>query len=296
MTSRIDTLKFYEYCRIPVDELENHPDSKITFKLKQTALEVDRCAANMMADEVIENNKTDRITRWVLPVGFHDQVHLFVDRVNRERISLKNVFIITMDDYLDWNCRPYPEGHQFNTSARFERVFYDKIDPELTVPANQRFRPLYNNLDLVDNLVDSWGGLDTVYGGLGFRGLVAFCEAPYSPWFTITEDEYCQMKTRIYPLNDDTTIAYAVRNLGGLTHMRPPLAISIGMKSMLKTKRLVLTSTTGEWKRAAVRALMFLDPTVEYPATLFPNKVDEVILVCDRNTAEAPIQPDNLNS
>lgn len=292
MSSTMNTEKLFAYCRIPVEELENHPDSRIKIRIHNTAQEVDQHAADMMIEEVIRNNRENKPTRWVLPCGFHEQNRLFVSRVNKEHISLKNVFIITMDDYLDWNCRPYPEDHPyFNITARFKHNFYDKIDPELNVPEEQRFHPLYNDLDLVDNVVDEWGGLDTVYGGLGFRGLIAFCEAPLSPWFTVTEQDYCEMKTRICPLNDDTTIAYAERNFGGLTQVRPPLAVSIGFKSMLKTKRVVFTSTTGAWKRTAVRVLMFNEPTVEYPATLFPGRVNEVLLICDKNTAESPLPP-----
>ncbi len=290
MASRIDTKKLYEYCRIPAEQLVNHPDSRVTLKVEKDQHGVDVFAANYMINEVIENNKRGLPTRWVLPTGFHEQSQIFVSRVNAERISLKNVFIIEMDDYLDWNCRPYPEDHPyFNTHMNFKRAFYDKMDPELAVPENQRFRPLVNNLDFVDDLVDSWGGLDTVYGGLGFRGLVAFCEPPYSPWYTVTEDEYRNMKTRIFPLNYDTTIAYAERRSGGFTHNRPPMEISIGMKSMLKAKKLVLTCATGDWKRTAVRVLMFNEPTVEYPATLFTDVVDEVILVCDEKTIQPPL-------
>jgi hypothetical protein len=53
----------------------------------------------------------------------------------------------------------------------------------------------------------------------------------------------------------------------------------------------VLISTTGAWKRTAIRVLMFMESTVEYPITLFPGRVGEVILVTDRNTALPPLPP-----
>ncbi len=292
MTSHMDKKKLFEYCRIPVEELENHPDSRIRIKIYEESKKVYEHAAQIMIDEVLANNKKGKPTRWVLPVGPSDQYKIFIDYVNRERVSLKNLHIFQMDDYLDWNCRPFPKDNPyFNLAAKFERVFYNKIDPELTVPVEQRHRPEYNNLDAMDEAVETLGGLDTVFAGLGFRGLVAYCEAPLSPWFSVTEEEYCQMKTRIYPINVDTTIATAQRKFGGLTFFNPPLAISIGFKSMLNTKRVVFLSTTGAWKRTAVRVLMFNEPTVEYPATLFTDKVDEVLLLCDQNTAASPLPP-----
>jgi len=67
------------------------------------------------------------------------------------------------------------------------------------------------------------------------------------------------------------------------------MAITIGFKSMMNTKRVVLFSTTGQWKRTAIRVLMFAEPTVEYPATLFTGVVPEVIMITDRNTAAPPL-------
>jgi glucosamine-6-phosphate deaminase len=290
MSSSIDREKLYKYCSIPISELANHPDSRIELKLYKESKDVYITAANMMADEVIENNKNNLPTKWVLPAGPNNQYKHFIERVHKEKISLKNVFIFLMDEVLDFNCRPYPLDHpNFSFEGRMNRIFYDKIDPALNVPQSQRFIPRYNDLDTVDEKIEEMGGLDSVYGGLGFRGLVAMCEAPYSPFFTVTEDDYCNMKTRIWPINVDTTISSAERSWGGLTHILPRLAISIGFKSLLNTKKMIFISTTGSWKRTAVRMLMFHEPTVEYPATLFTDKTD-VILLADENTAAAPIK------
>ena len=79
-------------------------------------------------------------------------------------------------------------------TGRFNRNFYDRIDPDLNVPEEQRFMPRYNDLETCDRVIEKMGGLDTVFGGLGFRGLVAFCEPDYSPWFTVTEDDYANLK------------------------------------------------------------------------------------------------------
>jgi glucosamine-6-phosphate deaminase len=292
MTSRLNKNKLFEYCRIPVEELENHPDSRVAIKIYEESKKVYEHAAQLMIEEVVANNKIGNPTRWVLPAGPSDQYKIFIDYVNSEHISLKNLHVFLMDDYLDWNCRPFPKDNPyFNLAAKFDRIFYDKINPELNVPMEQRHHPEYNNLDAMDEAVAAVDGLDTVFGGLGFRGLVAYCEAPLSPWFSVTEEEYCEMKTRIYPINVDTTIATAQRKFGGLTHMNPPLAVSIGFKSMLQTKKVVFICTTGAWKRTAVRVLMFNEPTVEFPATLFTDKVDEVLLLCDKNTAASPLPP-----
>lgn len=290
MSSKLNRDQLFEICRIPVDQLYDHPASRIKIKILDTASEVFSLTAQTMIDELVVNIKHNRPTRWVLPAGPNEQFKIFINYINQNKISLESLHIFLMDDYLDWNCRPFPTEHPyFNLAAKFNRIFYDKIDDSLNVPPSQRHFPKYNDLDAMDEAVDAVGGLDTVYGGLGFRGLVAYCEPPHSPWFTVTEQDYCEMKTRVYPINVETVISSSQRRFGGLTEMIPPLAVSIGFKSLLKTKRVILLSTTGAWKRTAVRMLMFHEPTVEYPATLFTDKVDEVILIVDQNTAEAPL-------
>jgi glucosamine-6-phosphate deaminase len=292
MASRMDTRKLMEYCRIPTEKLEKHPDSRIKLRVFDPTETLYVHAGNMMADEVVANNKAGRPTKWVLPAGPNNQYRYFIERVNKERISLENVYVFLMDEVLDFNCRPYPLDHPyFSAEGKFKKKFYDLIDPGLNVPSDHRFMPRYNDLETCDAKIEELGGLDTVFGGMGFRGLVAFCEPDYSPWFTVTEEDYCNMLTRIWPINPDTTIASAERNFGGLTHHLPRLGVSIGMKSMLNTRRVVFLCATGAWKRAAIRILMFHEPTVEYPATLFTDKVEEVIVLTDPNTAAPPLPP-----
>ncbi len=290
MASSIDVKKLYQWCSIPAADLENHPDSKIKLKVFARKNDVSSLVGNMMADEVIANNKIGACTRWILPAGPMAQYEIFIDRVNHERISLENVYAFHMDDFLDWQGRPYPVvNNYFSLKANMLADFYGKIDPKLTIPEENRFFPDINNIDLLDKKIEELGGVDTVWAGLGYKGLVAFCEAPNSPYIAITEEEYANSRTRIVHLNEDTLIACSERDVGGLVQAIPPMAITIGFKSMLAAKRAVFIVTTGSWKRTAIRMLMFSEPTLEYPATLFPKYIPEVIAVCDENTAEPPL-------
>lgn len=291
MGSRIDKEKLYAWCRIPVDELENHPDARCRIKVFEDKNDVSVLAGNMMADEVIENNKQGRITKWILPAGPMGQYEYFAKRVNEERISLKNVYVFHMDELLDWETRPFPvKKNGWSYEGLMRADFYGRIDPELNVPEEQRFFPRISDMDAIDKKIEEMGGVDTLYGGLGYKGLVAFCEAPTSPYFTITEEEYANSKTRIVKTNDDNIISLSQREVGGLTHIIPPFAITLGFKSMLNTKKAVFMITTGEWKRTAIRMMMFSEPTVEYPGTLFTKYVPDVLLLADRFTALPPLQ------
>ena len=48
----IERDELFKWCSIPVDQLENHPDSKVDLRIFETRQEAMRLAGNMMADEV----------------------------------------------------------------------------------------------------------------------------------------------------------------------------------------------------------------------------------------------------
>ena len=168
------------------------------------------------------------------------------------------------------------------------RHFYDPIDPELNVPESQRHFPSVYDLDRVSKAIAAVGGVDTMYGGVGYRGHIAFNEPPQSPWYTVTADEFRNSKTRILHLNDDTLIALSQRAAGGCSHAVPPMAITLGMKDLLSAQRVRLLSETGAWKQTVVRVLLFSPTTIEYPVTFLQGHPD-AILVVDRKTAEPPL-------
>jgi glucosamine-6-phosphate deaminase len=207
--------------------------------------------------------------------------------VHEQRISLKNVHVFHMDDGLDWQARPLPLDHPFNYEGWMRRNFYDPIDPELTIPEDQRHFPSVYDLDRVSNAIAAVGGVDTMFGGVGYRGHIAFNEPPRSPWYTVTAEEFANSKTRILHLNEDTLIAISQRAAGGCSHAIPPMAITMGMKDLLASRRIRLISETGAWKQTVVRVLLFSQPTVEYPVTFVQGHPD-ALLVVDRGTAASP--------
>ena len=135
----IEREELFKWCSIPVEQLENHPDSKVNLMIKDTRKEAMIIAGNMMADEVKTNNAAGKPTSWILPSGPADQFDTFINRVNSERISLKNLTVFHMDYLLDFNSRIYPFGDYYESAhGRMFYGFYNKIDPELNVPEEQR--------------------------------------------------------------------------------------------------------------------------------------------------------------
>ena len=283
------------WCSVPRSALFSHPDRKIDrIDMLPTKAETMEHIGNLMADEIIANNQAGKITRWILPAGPLDQYKTFCRRVNEERISLKNLYVFHMDEWLDWQSRPYPVQYAYNSLRGIMlHDFYGQIDEALNVPEDQRIWPDMHNLDYFDEKVEELGGIDTVWAGIGCKGLIAFCESPRDPYHRITMEEFAASRTRIVHINPDTIVALSEREAGGCYDAIPPMAITLGFCSILKARRIVFMITTGSWKQTVIRVLLFGQPTLEYPATLLVDRIPEKILCCDEATASHPMETDN---
>ncbi len=270
-----------EWCSVPLEELSERTDLKMKLALRPDKNTIHQEVGNLLADEVIANNALGKPTRWVLPGGPAGQYDVFVERVNREKISLENLYIFHMDTWLDWEYRLYPTCNtRFSCPGKMNALIYDRIDPKLNVPVSHRFFPDPQEPDRYDDAIQALGGIDTVVGGVGCKGLVAFNESP-DFHFHVSLEEYAASRSRCVRLHEDTIIAYGEREFGSCFEALPRHAFTIGMKSMLTAKRAIFVVTTGAWKQTVIRVALFSPPTTEYPVTLFPAYVPECVLYCD---------------
>ena len=294
MASTIDFKDLYEWCQVPVDKLEGHPDLKIKLKIFDTKQEVLQWTAKDLIKEVKQNNEAGKPTNWILPCGPTKHYPMFADIVNKERISLKNLHVFHMDDLLDWETRLLPLDHPLSFQGWMRRLFYDTVDPDLAVPEEQRHFPDPADIDGVSRVIAAAGEIDAMYTGVGYHGHIAYNEPPYSPWHSISKEEFRNSKSRILPINVDTVIAISQREMGGCSQVVPSMGITIGMNDMLSAKRIRLLSITGTWKRAVLRIALFGPVTTDYPVT-FTHEHPDTMLVVDRDTIEVPFSlPDGM--
>lgn len=246
--------------------------------------------ARIMADEIKKNNQRNQPTRWILPVGPKSQYPILAEITNKEKISWKNVYAFHMDEYLDWQGRLIDPDHPFSFRRFCKKNLYDLIDDDLKPPDEQVFFPNPNDIDFLSNSIKAVGGIDTLFAGFGYRGLVAFVETPSTRWLKIGVEELANSKTRIVKLRDDTIIALSQRMAGGNTQVIPPMAVTIGMADMLAAKKVHLVSDGGAWKQYILRVfLLTSEKTSDLPVTLF-NDHPNVTVSADFESAK-PINP-----
>jgi glucosamine-6-phosphate deaminase len=282
----VDPRALERWCRIPVDELDRH-GPRVPFRIVADGAEMGRLMARELADLIDANNANGRPTRAIVPCGPSGWYAAWTDEVNRRRISLRDVTVFHMDECLDWQGRPLPEGHPHNFRAFMERHFYGDIDDELNVPDPQRKWLLPSTSDAVAEAIAS-APIDVTIGGWGQDGHIAYNQARRHPYSRISLDELADSTIRIQENNEDTVIALAHRTFGGAYQFVPPMSITLGLRECLSAERVRLYSDTGAWKQTAFRVALFADPTPEYPITLLQRHPDALV-TATRETATHPL-------
>ncbi|MDU4975931.1 MAG: glucosamine-6-phosphate isomerase, partial [Hungatella hathewayi] len=132
-------MKQWEEYRIPAAEVRRISRIPITCLEDQTSV-FSRMALEM-TDKIEENNRQGKRTVFIIPFGPTGQYPVFVDLVNTRRISLTQVWLITMDDWLDSDGDLVGLDNIHSLRRKMNQVLYSKIDKSLLMPEEQRIYP-----------------------------------------------------------------------------------------------------------------------------------------------------------
>jgi glucosamine-6-phosphate deaminase len=284
--NRVDPRDLFEWCRIPVEELEGSR-TRIPFRLVKDSAEMGELMARELVDLVAENNAAGRPTRAIVPCGPSCWYRPFTEQINGRGVSLASLSVFHMDECLDRDGAPLPANHPYNFRTFMETHFYGGIHPDLAVPEPQRFWLLPSTAERVRDAIAE-APIDVTIGGWGQDGHVAYNQARRHPYSDVTVDELTGSSIRIQENNLDTVIALAQRTFGTAYQFVPPMSITLGMRECLSAARVRLYSDTGAWKQTAFRVALFSEPTPEYPITLLQRHRDAVI-TATLDTARHPI-------
>jgi len=272
---------------IPVEELEAR--ARLPFRLFRETGELLAHFARSIAEEIRANHQRGQPTRLILPVGPVAQYPLLAEITNRERISWQNVFLFQLDEFLDWQGRPVGAHHPLCFETHLRRRLLGAIDEELRPPPEQLVAPHPFRIDEISEKIRRAGGIDACYGGVGFHGHVAFNEPPNTRWRRVGEQELRESLTRVVALGSDSIVVQSILSAGGNAAAIPPLAVTLGMKDILSSRRIRLYCAGGERHRAVFRIAVAGEVSTDYPVTLVQGHPDAIIHT-DVATAE-PIVP-----
>lgn len=268
---------------LPVEELREK--GRMPFRLLPDRAALLDDFARSIAGLIQTRNRSGKPTRMILPVGPVAHYPALVGICNRERISWKNVFTFNMDEFLDWQGRPIPVSDPLSFEGFMRREVFARLDDELRIPDGQCYFPHPFRIDEISEAIEAVGGIDCCYGGVGYHGHVAFNEPPNSRWRRIAVEELRESKTRVVVLGDDSIVVQSIHCSGGNSAAIPPLAVTLGMKDILASRRIRLYCAAGERHRAIFRVAVAGDVTTDFPCTLVQGHPDAEVITNEATAA-----------
>jgi len=245
--------------------MEYQISKNITVKEVDTEYDVYFDMALTMLEEICYHNARGEKTVMIVPVGPTNQYPILAEMVNRLNVSLKNVHFFNMDEYMVDEKRVIAKDHPLSFYGRMKREFYDRVLSDLVMPESQRHFPLPGREEEYDLQIESLGGADICFGGLGINGHVAFNEPPEVEG--VSPNAFASSPTRVLPISRETkTInAYGYQK-GDLVGM-PQWCITVGMKAILRSRK-VYIALNRVWQNGPFKHALFGSESAYVPASL----------------------------
>ena len=245
---------------------------KIPVKIYPDITQGSAFVANEIANLIREKQKQKQKCVLGLATGSTPKT-LYAELVRmhkEEKLSFKNVIAFNLDEY-------YPiDNNALQSYDRFMRAhLFDHIDinpKNIHIPDGEiKKEDIKEHCRQYEKKIKDAGGIDLQVLGIGNNGHIGFNE-PGSGIYS---------KTRLITLDNSTRIAnaYEFANISQV----PRLAITMGISTILKSKKIILMAW-GSSKAPVIRKAVEEDDTEQVPASLLQNH-DDVTFVVDETAA-----------
>jgi len=274
-------MKYQDINLIPPEELGN--GSNIKLNVCEHEVDMYWKVAIEMLEVIAENNRKGEPTVMIVPYGPLGPYARIAELVNKYRISLKKCVFINMDEYLNEDLTYIDYNHPLSFRGGMDRTFYSKVDEELNVLPENRIFPEPGNEGRIMEIIEKYGKLDMAFGGVGINGHYAFNEPPEAGE-KVTPEEFAERPTRALKIARETRTINAFMNCGANIEAIPANCITVGMKEILKAKKIRMCMPR-DWNAAALRKVLHGEVTASVPCSLFQNHPDALIYAAKVATA-----------
>jgi glucosamine-6-phosphate deaminase len=267
---------FPDYLNIPATELGKGTNVKVAIKSNMGSIA--QAVADDMLAEILRAKNEGRNATFIIPVGPVDQFPILAKTLNEKKISIRDVCLINMDEYLAEGDEWIPAKHPLSFRGYMDRLFYNLLDPSLAPKPENHVFPAPNNCGAIQRLIDARDGVDVCFGGIGINGHVAFNEPPEAGE-KISNEEFVALPTRNLNLTRETRTINSV-TVGGEITIIPHRAVTVGMKEILAAKKLRFYCNR-PWQSAVVRRVLHGPVTAKCPASFLQTHPNASITVAD---------------
>lgn len=276
---------FPDYLNVSAAELGQGTNVKI--KVETDFASIGRAVARDMLEEILRAKEAGREATLIVPVGPVDQFPILAGILNEKKISIRDVVLINMDEYLTDADELIPTEHPLSFRGYMDRLFYQRLDPSLAPKPENRIFPDPKNLGAIQKIIDARDGLDATFGGIGINGHMAFNEPP-EPGEKISDKEFAALPTRVLSLTRETRTINS-NTVGGEISIIPHRAVTVGMKEILASRRLRFYCNR-VWQSAVVRRVLHGPITANCPASFIRTHPDASFTLADFVAAPPSIQ------
>jgi glucosamine-6-phosphate deaminase len=247
---------------------------KIPVKIFPDLVKGSAAAAREIADLIIDKQKKNERCVLGLATGSTPKT-LYAELVRlhkAEKLSFRNVVTFNLDEYYPIDNDALQSYNRFMRNNLFDHV---DIDPaHIHIPDGEIKKEEIKSYCLrYEKMISEAGGIDLQVLGIGNNGHIGFNE-PGSGIYS---------RTRLITLDNSTRLAnsYEFPNISQV----PRLAITMGISTILKAKRIILMAW-GSAKAPVIKEAAEEDDTEHVPASLLQNHDNVTFFVDDAAAAE----------
>ncbi|WP_342505334.1 glucosamine-6-phosphate deaminase [Sporosarcina sp. FSL K6-2383] len=221
-------------------------------------------AAQLVEAQVLENAQSVLgLATGSTPVGMYKSL---IEGVKTRGVSYKNVNTINLDEYIGLPTDHSESYHTFMAENLFNHI--DIAIDNTYVPNGMAVSP-EEECVRYEEIIDSVGPINLQILGIGTNGHIGFNEPGTDPESLTHVVELVastrESNARFFPSIDDV----------------PTHAVTTGIKSILKSKKIVLIAS-GTSKAEAVKQLLSKEISQDFPASYLWNH-DDVTLIVDKD-------------
>ena len=212
--------------------------------------DMSRKAANLLSAQVIiKENAVLGLATGETVLGIYDQL---VQWYEKGDIDFSNASSVNLDEYVGLTPDHPNSYHWYMTRNFFSHI---NINPDHCHLPDGMAPSLESECLRYDYLIQQLGGIDMQLLGLGCNGHIGFNEP----------DQAFEQQTHCVSLNESTRKANS-RYFASLAEV-PQQAITMGIKSIMQAKRIVLC-VSGESKAEILRQVLFGPVTPAVPGSI----------------------------
>ncbi|AVN61304.1 glucosamine-6-phosphate deaminase [Mesoplasma florum] len=183
-----------------------------------------------------------------------------INEYNKGKVSFENIKTFNLDEY---------KGLKPSDKQSYRYFMNNNLFDHINISLNNTYVPdgiKTDNPSEYDSLILKNGGIDLQILGLGINGHIGFNE-PYTSFDSLTSEVNLT----------ESTIQANSRLFSDINEV-PKKAISMGLKSIMNAKEIILLAT-GNSKAEAIKHLIEDKPSIEWPCTILQQHPNVTIII-----------------